>query len=62
MNLISAELEINKAANFMQMITKRKTGEACQLAKQALQELKMIIQNAEALGVSVSNSFCSVSS
>lgn len=53
-NLICSEFEINRAVSIMQSITKRKSGEASQLAKQALQELKIVIQNAEALGVTVS--------
>lgn len=57
MNLISAECEINKAISILQMITKKKSGDASQLAKQALQELKTVIQNAEIFGVSVSDFF-----
>lgn len=53
-NLTCTEFDINKAVSIMQSITKRKSGEASQLAKQALQELKIVIQNAEALGVTVS--------
>lgn len=53
-NLIYSEFEINKAVSVMQAITKRKSGEASQLVKQALQELKIVMQNAEALGVTVS--------
>lgn len=52
-NLINSEFEISKAMGTMQTITKRRSGEASQLAKQALQELKIVIQNAEALGVTV---------
>lgn len=54
LNLINSEFEINKAVSVMQGITKRKSGDASQLVKQALQELKVVIQNAEALGVTVS--------
>lgn len=54
LNLINSEFEINKAVSMMQGITKRKSGEASQLVKQALQELKLIVQNAEALGITVS--------
>lgn len=54
-NLITGEFEINKAINIMQIITKRKTAETSQMAKLALQELKAIIANAEALGVTVSH-------
>lgn len=35
------------------MITKRKATEASHLAKEGLQELKMIIENAQMLGVQV---------
>lgn len=56
-NLITAEFEISKAINIMQIITKRKSGEPSQMAKLALQELKAIIGNAEALGVTVSFMF-----
>lgn len=55
-NLVNSEFEMGKAVSIMQSITKRKSGEASQLAKQALQELKVVIQNAEALGVTVSES------
>lgn len=54
LNLINSEFELNKAVSVMQVITKRKSGEASQLVKQALQELKVVVQNAEALGVTVS--------
>lgn len=57
MNLIGAEYEIGKAISILQMITKKKSGDASQLAKQALQDLKTVIQNAETFGVSVSNCF-----
>lgn len=53
-NLLNSEFEINKAVSVMQTITKRRSGEASQLAKQALQELKVVVQNAEAFGVTVS--------
>lgn len=53
-NLITAEFDISKAINILQIITKRKSGEPSQMAKLALQELKAIIGNAEALGVTVS--------
>ncbi|CAH1116543.1 unnamed protein product [Phaedon cochleariae] len=46
-----SEFEISKAANQFQMITKKKSGEASQLARQALQDLKKISHNAQAYGV-----------
>lgn len=51
-SLIETESSINKVANTLRMITKRK-GEASQLAKQGLCELSQIIHNAEALGIKV---------
>ncbi|CAG9859480.1 unnamed protein product [Phyllotreta striolata] len=51
MNLLNSEFEMSKAPSQFQMITKKKTGEAGQLARQALQELKVICQNAEAFGI-----------
>lgn len=55
-SLIDTESTINKVANTLRMITKRK-GEASQLAKQGLNELSQIIQNTEVLGVKVSAYF-----
>lgn len=54
LNLFNSEFEISKAANQFQMITKKRSGEASRLATQALQDLKIIGQNAEAYGVKVS--------
>ncbi|KAL1501167.1 hypothetical protein ABEB36_006549 [Hypothenemus hampei] len=50
-NLLHAEIEMSKISNHFQGITKKRAGEASDLAKSALQELKCIAQNAEALGV-----------
>lgn len=51
-NLLQSEIEFGKAVNQFQMITKKKT-EAGNLAKQALQELGTVVQNAELYGVEV---------
>ncbi|XP_050510024.1 eIF-2-alpha kinase GCN2 isoform X1 [Diabrotica virgifera virgifera] len=50
-NFFNTDCEISKAANHFQSITKKRSGEASQLARQALQELKVISQNAETYGV-----------
>ncbi|CAH0551983.1 unnamed protein product [Brassicogethes aeneus] len=50
-NLTNQEFDISKITNQFQMILKKKSGEASQLAKQAIQDLKQIAQNAEAFGV-----------
>ncbi|CAG9763995.1 unnamed protein product [Ceutorhynchus assimilis] len=50
-NFINSEIEISKATNQFQTVTKKKSGEASALAKLALQELKTIVQNAEIYGV-----------
>lgn len=50
-NFFSTEFEIGQVMNCFQGITKRKSGEASQLAKQALKELRTIAQTAEAFGV-----------
>ncbi|KAK4885013.1 hypothetical protein RN001_001284 [Aquatica leii] len=52
-NLVEMESSLPKVISAFQMITKKKSSEASILAKQALQELKFIIQNAEALGVTI---------
>lgn len=52
-NLISQDVEISKLTNQFQMILKKKSGEASELAKQAVQDLKQIAQNAEAFGIKV---------
>lgn len=54
LNLFNSEFEISKAVNQFQMITKKRSGDASRLASQALQDLKIIGQNAEAYGVKVS--------
>lgn len=51
-NLLESESPINKIASQLQAITKKKS-EASTLAKQALQELKLIIQNIESFEVDV---------
>nr|CAH7725974.1 unnamed protein product [Callosobruchus chinensis] len=51
-NLLNSEFEITKCISHFQMITKKKQSEASQLARQALQDLKLICQNAVAYGVS----------
>lgn len=53
-NLLESESPINKISSQLQMITKKKSTEASTLAKQALQELKLIIQNVESFEVDVS--------
>lgn len=53
MNLFNSEFEISKVASHFQMITKKRSGDASQFARQALHELKMISQNAEAYGIEV---------
>ncbi|KAK5647909.1 hypothetical protein RI129_002801 [Pyrocoelia pectoralis] len=50
-NLIEMENTFPKIISAFQIITRKKSTEASALAKQGLQELKIIIQNAEALGV-----------
>ncbi|XP_031334945.1 eIF-2-alpha kinase GCN2 isoform X2 [Photinus pyralis] len=50
-NLIEMENTFPKIMSAFQIITRKKSTEASTLAKQGLQELKIIIQNAEALGV-----------
>ncbi|CAH1982227.1 unnamed protein product [Acanthoscelides obtectus] len=50
-NLLNSELEISKCVSHFQMITKKKQSEASQLARQALQDLKLMYQNAVAYGV-----------
>ncbi|VEN50558.1 unnamed protein product, partial [Callosobruchus maculatus] len=50
-NLLNSEFEITKCISHFQMITKKKQSEASQLARQALQDLKLICQNAVAYGV-----------
>ncbi|KAF5298737.1 hypothetical protein FQR65_LT09606 [Abscondita terminalis] len=52
-NLVEMENSLPKIVSAFQMITKKKSSEASILAKQGLQELKMIIQNAETLGVTI---------
>lgn len=53
-NLLESESPISKISSHLQMITKKKSSEAGTLAKQALQELKSIIQNVESFEVDVS--------
>ncbi|XP_066249145.1 eIF-2-alpha kinase GCN2 isoform X1 [Euwallacea similis] len=48
---LHSEIEISKVTNYFQAITKKKTGEASELAKTAIQELKTVVQNAEFYGV-----------
>ncbi|XP_056630081.1 eIF-2-alpha kinase GCN2 [Diorhabda sublineata] len=50
-NYFNSELDISRVANQFQNITKKKSGEAGRLARQALQELKDISLFAEAFGV-----------
>ncbi|RZC35247.1 Pkinase, RWD and/or tRNA-synt His domain containing protein [Asbolus verrucosus] len=50
-NIFNSEFELCKAANQLQAITRKKSGDASHLAKQALQDLKSIAHNAEAFGV-----------
>lgn len=52
-NIFNSEFEVNKASNQFQMIIKKRSSEASTLAKQALQDLKCIANNAEAFGVTV---------
>lgn len=52
-HLMELESTWPKIISILQGITKKKSGEASSLAKQGLQELKLIIQNAESLGVTV---------
>ncbi|XP_060526951.1 eIF-2-alpha kinase GCN2 isoform X2 [Cylas formicarius] len=51
MNFLNSEYEVSKLSNHFQTITKKKTGEACSMAKEAIHDLKLIIQNAESYGV-----------
>ncbi|XP_017783992.1 PREDICTED: eIF-2-alpha kinase GCN2 [Nicrophorus vespilloides] len=51
-NLMESEGTINKITSQLQTITKKKNTDASTYAKQALHELKIILTNAEALGVS----------
>ncbi|XP_025831674.1 eIF-2-alpha kinase GCN2 [Agrilus planipennis] len=51
-NLIELEQPLSKINSILQSITRKRSNEAAQLAKQALQDLKIIINNAESLGVS----------
>ncbi|KAF5288488.1 hypothetical protein FQA39_LY15417 [Lamprigera yunnana] len=52
-HLVEMENTLPKIISTFQMITKKKSSEAGILAKQGLQELKVITQNAEALGVTI---------
>lgn len=45
---------MSKVSSHFQSILKKRTGSVCELAKMGLQELKMIVQNAESYGVQVS--------
>lgn len=56
-NFFSTEFEISKVTNYFQMITKKKTGEASQMAKTALKDLRTIAQTAETFGVTVKIKF-----
>lgn len=53
--MIELESPLPKIVAALQGVTRKKSGEAGALAKQGLQELKAIIQNAESMGVTVSN-------
>lgn len=54
LNLLYSEFEFSKATSQFQMITKKKNSEAGNLARKALDDLKIICKNAESYGVEVS--------
>lgn len=49
---LELETPISKVMNYLQIITRKKS-EASVLVKKALQELKLIVQNADLLGIEV---------
>lgn len=53
LNLLNNDIDSSKAAYHFQMITKKKIGEAGNLARVALNDLKVICKNAESYGVEV---------
>ena len=53
LGFMESEQSIGKIANQLQMITKKKLSEASDLAKQALQELMLIVQNIETFDIGV---------
>ncbi|XP_030764956.1 eIF-2-alpha kinase GCN2 [Sitophilus oryzae] len=50
-NLLYSEYEMDKVVNQFQMIIKKKSSEASNLAKEALAELRTIVDNAELYGI-----------
>lgn len=52
---LEQEGSIPDVTSNLQTITRKKDSEAAQLAKQALQELKIIYQNSQALAIKVSS-------
>lgn len=60
LGFMESEQSIDKIVNQLQMITKKKSSEASDLAKKALEELKLIVQNIETFDIGVIEVFTNI--